>query len=489
MAEYYTVLKKAVGGLAVDSSDARRAVYEKARSALIGQLKAIDPPLTTSEISRQRLELEEAIRRVEREAGADYASPAPPIDAAEEYEEAPEEPAEIDFDLELDTPPAPKGRQARPAAHQETFHQAVQVAERQQPAPRGERRAAPVPQAKSPGRSGRHEPSFDMRAEPKAGVMRSPSPVGYRADAPDVRAEGGAEGQGRDESRRPSGGRRGGRSRGAAEDMGESRPPRRSRLPSIILTVLILAVLGGLAAFGWSQRDFVADVIASFRAPSEPSIPAASVPEEGTAADTTVRSVGEEAGIPAPLQDKDQTQVPVAAPGAQKAILYEESRAKVGEVVASLEGAVAWKYVASGPNGPVIEAELSIPERGLKLVMSIRKNLDVEMPASHLVEITASADQLPGGGIDAIPRLVMKPAEEQRGQPLVGTPTKVVDGLYWIALSGLRQDAQSNISVMRQSNWFDMPLLYKSGQRAILTFEKGPPGQEAFEKAFAAWGN
>ncbi len=104
------------------------------------------------------------------------------------------------------------------------------------------------------------------------------------------------------------------------------------------------------------------------------------------------------------------------------------------------------------------------------------------MPASHLVEITANAASLPGGGIDAIPRLVMKPSEEQKGAPLVGTPTKVVDGLDWIALAGGKQEAQANITTMRQGSWFDLPILYKSGQRAILTFEKGPQGQEAFER-------
>src|SRR6476659_7620510 len=74
MAEYYTVLKKAIGSLDSNQAEARRTVYDKARNALIGQLKAVDPPLTTAEISRQRLELEEAIRKVEREAAA---NPAP----------------------------------------------------------------------------------------------------------------------------------------------------------------------------------------------------------------------------------------------------------------------------------------------------------------------------------------------------------------------------------------------------------------------------
>ncbi|MHA1159007.1 MAG: hypothetical protein ACTSP2_09755, partial [Alphaproteobacteria bacterium] len=77
MAEYYAVLTKAVAGL-IESAESRRKVYDKARNALIGQLKAINPPLPTAEISRQRLELEEAIRRVERESSAAAISASPP---------------------------------------------------------------------------------------------------------------------------------------------------------------------------------------------------------------------------------------------------------------------------------------------------------------------------------------------------------------------------------------------------------------------------
>jgi len=489
MAEYYAVLKKAVAGLAVDSSEARRAVYEKARNALIGQLKAINPPLTTSEISRQRLELEEAIRRVEREAGADYS--AATSQSAEIFEEAPEEPAEIEFDLDLDTeaPPPPRGRPSRPQ-HQEAFHQAVQVAERQPPAPRAERREAP-PAPPIKGRA-RNEPSFDVRAEPK-GEGRGGA---GRDRAPDVRATSGDDIVPPEDRIRPVEGRRSrNRRRGEAEEYGEAAPSRGSRLPAIVLTVVILGVLAGLGALGYANRDIIGDFVASFQGGSEPSSAPPDTAETGplAPADTTVRDVGGGAGIPAPAGEVARTEpgdAPAVAAGhGEKAILYEESRAQQGQVVASLEGQVTWRYIPSSPTGPVIEAALTVPERNLSLVMTIRKNLDVEMPASHLVEITANATQLPGGGIDSIPRLVMKPAEEQKGTPLLGTPTKVVDGLYWIALSGIAQDAAANVSVMRSSNWFDLPLLYKSGQRAILTFEKGEAGREAFEKAFAAWGN
>src|SRR5262249_46527014 len=43
-------------------------LYERARTALVGQLRNMNPPLTESEITRERLALEEAIRKVEAEA-------------------------------------------------------------------------------------------------------------------------------------------------------------------------------------------------------------------------------------------------------------------------------------------------------------------------------------------------------------------------------------------------------------------------------------
>ena len=58
-------------GLPENTGGARRGVYEKARKAIVRQLEGFDPPLSPSEITRQRLSLEECIRRVEAEAGAD----------------------------------------------------------------------------------------------------------------------------------------------------------------------------------------------------------------------------------------------------------------------------------------------------------------------------------------------------------------------------------------------------------------------------------
>jgi len=81
MAEYYAVLKKAIDELADNRAEVRRAVYGELRNALIAELKAIAPPLGTAEILRRRIELEEAIRKVEREATTDRGSVGTPISA------------------------------------------------------------------------------------------------------------------------------------------------------------------------------------------------------------------------------------------------------------------------------------------------------------------------------------------------------------------------------------------------------------------------
>src|ERR1700741_1267485 len=69
MADYYPLIARAVAGLdATATGESRRALYERARSALIAQLRNVQPPLTEAEITRERLALEEAVRKVEAEA-------------------------------------------------------------------------------------------------------------------------------------------------------------------------------------------------------------------------------------------------------------------------------------------------------------------------------------------------------------------------------------------------------------------------------------
>ncbi len=74
MADFYPILARAVAGLTDPSPEARRAIYERARTALVAQLRSLDPPLGEAEIMRERLSLDEAMARIEAEHGD---APAP----------------------------------------------------------------------------------------------------------------------------------------------------------------------------------------------------------------------------------------------------------------------------------------------------------------------------------------------------------------------------------------------------------------------------
>src|SRR5260221_8586989 len=68
MADYHPLIARAVAGLDKNTGENRRALYERARTALVAQLRGVNPPLEESEITRERLALEEAIRKVEAES-------------------------------------------------------------------------------------------------------------------------------------------------------------------------------------------------------------------------------------------------------------------------------------------------------------------------------------------------------------------------------------------------------------------------------------
>jgi hypothetical protein len=102
------------------------------------------------------------------------------------------------------------------------------------------------------------------------------------------------------------------------------------------------------------------------------------------------------------------------------------------------------------------------------------------------VQIDAPPD-MPGKGIKKVPRIVMKPTEEAQGDPLVGAEAKITDGFFWIALSASQADVSSNLALLRDREWIDLPFVYETGQRAILMFKKGMEGDQVFQKAIAAW--
>jgi hypothetical protein len=77
MADYYPLLARAVAALPNPTPETRRAIFERAKKALLGQLNAMQPPPPHGAIEREAQALDEAVARLEREFVA-VAEPVPP---------------------------------------------------------------------------------------------------------------------------------------------------------------------------------------------------------------------------------------------------------------------------------------------------------------------------------------------------------------------------------------------------------------------------
>jgi hypothetical protein len=98
MAEYYSLVARAVGALDPSAVEARREVYERARAALLSEVQKLVPAWDRSEIMAEQLLLELAIGAVEAERQSSRSAPRrldaaieEPRDAALDSEIAPEQ--------------------------------------------------------------------------------------------------------------------------------------------------------------------------------------------------------------------------------------------------------------------------------------------------------------------------------------------------------------------------------------------------------------
>jgi hypothetical protein len=176
---------------------------------------------------------------------------------------------------------------------------------------------------------------------------------------------------------------------------------------------------------------------------------------------------------------------------AQRVVLYEED--PDDPQGKRYTGTVLWRTEqkpASPGRAPeiAVRADIEIPERQMSVTWSLRRNSDQSLPASHTIEIVFNmpADS-PSGGVQNVPGVLMKQAEQTRGVPLAGLAVKVTPGYFLIGLSALESDVQRNIQLLKERSWFDIPIVYNNNRRAILAMEKGEPGERAFNEAFAAW--
>lgn len=168
MADYKELLRRAISALPENNGAARRAVYEKARSALVGQLRAIQPPLPARDITQHRLQLEDCIRQVEQEASEAVISlgrdgPLSPRPAPRPTPAPAPAPAPTPAQAAPKTAPEPVPASAPPAAAEPPMAEPV-ASEPAEPtkAQPPEAEAAPEPVAEAEP----EPPSAEITAEP-----------------------------------------------------------------------------------------------------------------------------------------------------------------------------------------------------------------------------------------------------------------------------------------------------------------------------------
>jgi hypothetical protein len=78
LADYYPLIFKAVIRLEPNTMETRGKIYDRARTAMLLQLRSVIPSLTKSKIGREQLALEEAIKKVETESFYHLRAPTQP---------------------------------------------------------------------------------------------------------------------------------------------------------------------------------------------------------------------------------------------------------------------------------------------------------------------------------------------------------------------------------------------------------------------------
>lgn len=484
MADFLAVLNKTIDGLGDrNTPEMRQKVYERAKKAVADKLAAITPPPSTAQSDRQFKLLDEAISTVE----ASYAAPPPKAVSEPTIKIKSADPlADFLASVESDAQNIAKEPLVSPD-NQEPVREITGV-------------------IKSVYPTAVNTPKFDFDpTDPVLGLDNQES-----LSIPNT-----------DLSRRPA---------------------KKSGASSLLFSVLGVLIIGGAGYAGYLYKDQIqaylgtstqkvpaaepastktdpaAEPVKAVEAPTTPAEPVkpageADAPKltqrlnaDGTEVDAgpgaKPQDIGEGATVATATTPSTQTPVaPAVEPTpavpaqtiavGQKAIFYEE---KTGtEQGTADQGAVVWTVIQDSPGldqppEPAIRGEINVPDKGLNIKLTIKRNLDKSLPASHIIEmlITTPAD-FAGGAIENIQRFAMKDTEQAPGNPLVGVPANLGDGFFLIALTDEKSAIETNLSLLSKQQWIDIPVAYGSGRRALLSFEKGIPGDKVFQEVIKSW--
>ncbi|TAL82751.1 MAG: hypothetical protein EPN75_01900 [Beijerinckiaceae bacterium] len=534
MAEYYPLLAKAVAGIPNSTPEMRRAVYERARKALLAQLTNLTPPIPESDIARETQSLDEAVARLEAEladSGGKTAAPAPaaPADEPAAKAAAPKISPPLSRPMR---PPAPGagGAAARPVlpARPKAFEAKPFQARPSEPKLSDPRLSEAKPAASSfaglakPQASASPQPAPASAAVQDSAAIKTPEPA--ESKAPDAkepqdqsvqRAEAepfsdSFEAMTADAQRSRSEGPRIYVPQAAAAD------DARTRFRLWVVGGVVALVVAIVAVAAWGLRDRPGEIAklkpaataqskdggkivariggpkpsepASAAAPAQPQAPAkpANTAAAGAAPASAAAPTAAAAAPAVKPPSAGQTIAVTHRAALLVAVPNEPTKPKV------YVGTVVWRLdnVSAGPGQPLgtaVHAEINVPDDKMKVSLTLARNTDPSLDVSHTITVVFNVQpDSPTGGIKQINAPQLRADDTAYGQSLAGVPVPIMANSFLIGLT--RGDSEkTNLDLIKQRAWFDIPILLSNGSIAKLTFEKGVSGTRVIDEAIAAW--
>jgi hypothetical protein len=568
MADYYPLLAKALANLpSRTTSTARRAIYDRARKALIGQLRSIQPPMPEGDIAGEDAALDRAIARLEAEFGGQSTPPAAAAASPKTPATAPSSVSRTNASVPranptptpTATPPGPKPSAApttgarpppprpapppRPVSTAATPSVAAPPAAPSAATPPAARPLVPPAAARRPSLGGSSPAAPTLSIEPAKPAPTAPSP----SLAPPVEARSAASAD--DRSLAPAVAPSSPAVlappalKAAADGARPSAPGRaeaRRRNPwPMIAIALALGIAGAIAASAYFWREPTPDfavkttgeppVIAAPESPNkiaerikagdqadatpaagETPIPTVTVPVApvsagpATPAPAPAPPAAASPATPAPAAGAPSSDVvaqspattdaqatPVAAvPGASPAAILIALANDPQKPAVNL-GSAVWSIipaVSGQPSTLGVRIEIDIPDQKMHATVTIRKNADASLPATHTIDLrTTFADGAQIKGIQDMDLPRLRKGEAPTGDPVSGVRVKINDSYFLVGLTRSDADAAHNLDLLTTRDWFDFPLLLNDNRIAKLTFEKGPAGDQVMSQALSAW--
>jgi hypothetical protein len=270
-------------------------------------------------------------------------------------------------------------------------------------------------------------------------------------------------------------------------------------IAAAVLLGVVLAVAGAAILMRQKPQDLAIKppVEAQQLSPPEPSAKIAERVEPAPLAPPAppVAASGTQPGQPdaqgaAPANPAPEGANPAASPSAGRAAMLVAAADNPQKPVVSL-GSTTWSLIPPAPNQPAtvaVKAEADIPDLKMHATMTLRKNNDPTLQATHTIDLKfAFADGAPITGFKDVGLPQMRKEDSTAAEALTSVKVKISDTYFLIALAKGDADTARNLDLMQTRTWFDFPLLLNDDRIAKIVFQKSPEGQAMLDKAFEAW--